>query len=116
MVSIDPNCNELRPLAEYARRLPSSRRGKRLNRATLWRWALRGTRGGRRLQTVCVGSGRMTCDAWVWEFVSPPGTLAADAQAGALGLPADARRRIARELGVGRGGRSLGRPAPDRIP
>lgn len=100
MRTIDPNCRRLRPLAHYTRRLPSSRRGKRLNRATLWRWALRGARGGRRLQTVCLGAGRMTCDAWVWEFVCRPGAPADRAQAGDLGLPADVHRRIAKEVGV----------------
>lgn len=66
---IDAACQRLRPLVEYADRLPSGRRGKRLNRATLWRWALRGLRGGRRLRTVTAGGTRVTCDAWVWEFI-----------------------------------------------
>lgn len=102
-MAIDPTCNELRPLAEYSRRLPSSRRGKRLNRATLWRWALRGARGGRRLRTVCLGSGRMTCDAWVWEFVGERGTPNPDSGSHGLPLDGEARQRIARELGA-RGG------------
>lgn len=67
---IDAACQQLRPLVEYADRLPSGRRGKRLNRATLWRWSLRGLRGGRRLRTVTAGGTRVTCDAWVWEFLS----------------------------------------------
>jgi len=70
---IDAACERLRPLVEYADRLPSGRRGKRLNRATLWRWALRGLRGGRRLRTVTAGSTRVTCDAWVWEFITQQG-------------------------------------------
>lgn len=77
--AIDPACQRLRLLVEYADRLPSGRRGKRLNRATLWRWALRGLRGGRRLRTVTAGSTRVTCDAWVWEFLG--------------GVPIDSRYR-----------------------
>jgi len=60
----DPTDTRLRPLAEYADRLPSRRRGRRLNRATLWRWAMRGARGGKvLLHTVRLGSGRFTSDA-----------------------------------------------------
>lgn len=69
MQPLDPECKRLRPLAEYTTRLPSSRSGKRLSRATLWRWALHGVRGGRLLKTVELGAGRMSCDAWVWEFL-----------------------------------------------
>lgn len=72
MESLDQNCRQLRPLADYADRLPSSRRGKKLNRATLWRWALRGFPDGRYLRTVALGSGRFTCDAWVAQFLSHP--------------------------------------------
>lgn len=72
MDAIDPNCTRLRPLAEYSERLPSSRQGKRLNRATLWRWALKGMTDGRYLRTVGLGSGRFTCDAWVAQFLSHP--------------------------------------------
>lgn len=101
MEPINPTCQRLRPLAEYAERLPSCRRGKRLNRATLWRWALRGLRG-RRLRTVELGGGRMTCDAWVWQFLgSTEHPTSRDAMsevehariAQALGMEAD--RRIA---------------------
>ena len=67
---LNPSCNELRPLAEYAARLPSSRPGKKLNRSTLWRWALRGTAGGARLQTVKIGSARYTSDAWFTDFIA----------------------------------------------
>ena len=70
---LNPHCRRLRPLAEYSRRLPSCHVGKRLNRATLWRWALRGLRNGRQLRTVLLGSGRMTCDAWVSEFLEGAG-------------------------------------------
>ena len=63
-VVIDPSDHQLRPLANYTSRIPSRVPGKRLNCATLWRWALDG-----RLRTVQIGGGRFTCDAWVWEFV-----------------------------------------------
>lgn len=68
MKSIDPTCSDLRPLACYARRLPSSRPGKRIHKSTLFRWATRGS-GGVVLRTSRLGSGRFTCDAWVSEFM-----------------------------------------------
>lgn len=58
MTPIDPQCTELRPLAEYSKRIPSSRAGKKLNRATLWRWALNGLQGVK-LETVRIGGGRL---------------------------------------------------------
>lgn len=87
---IDPTCLCLRPLAEYSRRLPSSRSGKRLHRATLWRWALRGARG-RKLRTAALGGSRVTCDAWVWEFLLEGPPLAAPSQ---LNLGMEERRAI----------------------
>lgn len=69
MNPLNPKCPELRPLAEYSQRIPSSRGGKSLNRATLWRWALKGLQGVK-LQTVRIGGGRYTCDAWVCEFIA----------------------------------------------
>lgn len=66
----DPTSSKLRPLGEYRDRLPSRRSGCRLNRSTLYRWALRGARSGRvKLKTDCIGGGRFTCDAWVREFM-----------------------------------------------
>lgn len=69
--AFDPTCEELRPLREYAQRLPSSRAGKRVHPATLYRWALKGLSGGTPLRTVRMGGGRFTCDAWVAEFMEP---------------------------------------------
>ena len=67
----DPSNTQLRPLAEYTDRLPSRRRGRKLHRATLWRWALRGAQGGRvRLETVRLGKGRFTSDAAVAAFMA----------------------------------------------
>ncbi|MCR9248570.1 MAG: DUF1580 domain-containing protein [bacterium] len=66
----DPSDTTLRPLAEYTDRLPSRRRGRKLNRATLWRWATRGLQGGRiRLETVRLGGGRFSSDAAVAAFM-----------------------------------------------
>jgi hypothetical protein len=66
----DPTDGTLRPLASYTDRIPSSRRGRKLNRATLWRWALSGARGGRvRLRTSVIGGGRFTSDAAVANFM-----------------------------------------------
>jgi hypothetical protein len=66
----DPSCTKLRPLTDYRDRLPSRRSGRRLNRSTLYRWALRGARGGSiQLKTVRIGGGRFTCDQYVDEFM-----------------------------------------------
>lgn len=69
---LDPNSTELRPLADYCNRLPSSHPGKRLNRSTLWRWSLKGLSDGRWLRTKALGAGRVTCDKWVCEFLTEP--------------------------------------------
>jgi hypothetical protein len=95
---IDPGCRRLRPLADYADRLPSGRRGKRLNRATLWRWALRGLRSGRRLRSVSAGGTRVTCDAWVWEFFVTLGTARSVPRRQRVG--GVEREQIARRLGA----------------
>lgn len=66
----DPTCSKLRPLGDYRDRLPSRRAGRRLNRSTLFRWALRGARKGSiKLKTVCIGGGRFTSDQHVHEFM-----------------------------------------------
>ncbi len=96
---LDPTCKKLRPLAEYTERLPSRCRGKKLNRATLWRWVLRGSRGGGILRTVALGAGRFTCDAWVCEFLAPGGLRGGPVRPPAQ-LGEAERRRIARDLGA----------------
>ena len=104
MEALNSACQRLRPLAEYASRLPSSQRGKRLNRATLWRWALHGVRG-RRLRTVTLGGGRMSCDAWVCEFLLPA-PRDRRLQQVARGLDPLERDRIAGVLGAPTGRRT----------
>lgn len=97
---IDSTCTRLRPLAEYTQRLPSSRPSRRLNRATLWRWALRGMRGGRKLRTVTAGAARLTCDAWVWEFLTPSAQPNEHRAVSPSLLSATERESIARRLGA----------------
>jgi len=94
---LDASSFELRPLSEYCKRIPSRCAGKRLNRATLWRWALKGTRDGWKLRTVEIGGGRFTCDAWVCEFIyrQPPHPRA---PGGTSRLLAAERARIAATL------------------
>lgn len=89
----------LRPLSEYCSRLPSRVRGRSLNRATLWRWALRGRRDGRILRSVVIGAGRFTCDAWVVEFMDPVDPLPTP-RPNRQGMDPAERERIAQRLGV----------------
>ena len=65
---IDPTCKILRPLGEYAGRLPSSRPGKTIHKATLGRWANHGA-SGVVLRTEILGGCRFTCDAYLAEFM-----------------------------------------------
>jgi hypothetical protein len=114
MHPLDPTDHQLRPLSEYTKRIPSRVPGKRLNRATLWRWALHG-----RLRTVQIGGGRFTCDAWVWEFIHrarAPITPALSAELDQTTtrlrsrtwslppIPAEERARFGAELGPRRDG------------
>jgi hypothetical protein len=99
MQTLDPNSTALRPLAEYCDRLPSSRRGKKLNRATLWRWALKGERDGRYLRTVGMGSGRFTCDAWVAQFLKHPRASSSCVARVSTPDPVE-REQVGRELGA----------------
>ena len=99
MDPFDPTSSKLRPLAEYSDRLPSSRRGKRLHRATLFRWVSPGVRDGIALQSVRLGGCRYTCDAWVADFMRA--TSAADSLPHARrSLPAEQRERIRREFNL----------------
>lgn len=99
--AIAPTCRELRPLAEYCDRLPSRRRGRKLNRATLYRWALHGVSGGRILQTVELGGGRFTCDAWVAEFMRQ--LTIASPSTPAHGPNVERHAEIAKRLGAAQG-------------
>ena len=99
--TLSPTCRSLRPLAEYCDRLPSRRRGRKLNRATLYRWALHGVSGGRMLRTVELGGGRVSCDAWVDEFMRQRSCTAPPAPS--EGLRPSRRDEIAKHLGAQQG-------------
>lgn len=98
--SLDPNSFQLRPLHEYTDRLPSSRRGKKLNRSTLWRWVLRGV-GGRRLRTQVLGGRLFTCDAWACQFMRP-GPTGPQGPDTSSPVAVRERERIAERLGAAR--------------
>ncbi len=68
---IDITEESLIPLSEVAAYVPSSRPGKRLNVATVWRWATAGV-GGHRLETVKVGGSTYTSVEAVKRFVQQP--------------------------------------------
>jgi len=57
------------PLNELANYLPR-KRGKKLNRSTIWRWAQRGCRGAGPLETFSVGSVRYVTPAAVRKFLA----------------------------------------------
>lgn len=99
MHAFDPASTQLRPLAEYSDRIPSSRRGKKLHRATLWRWAFDGVRGGIVLQTARLGGCRYTCDAWIAEFMRAASTADVLPRA-QRALPAEDRERIRKEFNL----------------
>jgi len=94
---LDPSDHDLHPLSAYCKRIPSRCAGKPLNRATLWRWALKGTGDGWKLRTAEIGGGRFTCDAWVYEFIhrKPTGPRS---PGGVSPLPPQERARIAASL------------------
>lgn len=93
----DPTSKRFRPLAEYSNVLPSCRPGRRLHRATLWRWALKGV-GGVRLQTVSLGTARLTTDADIAAFMR---ALSDKTQSIGIGrLPIDSRIEDAVVLGL----------------
>jgi hypothetical protein len=76
---IDPATETLRSFVEAARRLPTLRKGKPVNPATIWRWATRGvrTRGGItvRLEILKLGGTCCTSDEALARFFQ---TLSAD--------------------------------------
>jgi hypothetical protein len=99
MDPLDPTCTKQRPLAEYSERLPSSRPGKRLNRATLWRWSLKGTSDRVLLRTARLGGCRYTCDAWVAEFMAALSSSPAS-EASPPTMREEDRLRIAERFGL----------------
>ena len=102
MDPFDPTSATIRPLAEYSERLPSGRKGKRLHRATLFRWASQGVRGGVVLETRRLGGCRYTCDKWGAEFMDA--TSAVDSLPHPRrSLPAEQRDRIRRAFNLAPG-------------
>jgi hypothetical protein len=57
------------PLRSLPDRLPPGPRGRKIHRASGFRWASRGVRG-RRLRTVSIGGSLFSCDQWLHEFVT----------------------------------------------
>jgi len=93
------------PLNELANYLPR-RRGKKLNRSTVWRWAQRGCRGAAPLETFSIGSMRYVTPDAVKKFLAD-----CDAEAAAgrvcppsvrirLARPSTATRTLARRYGI----------------
>ena len=105
------------PLNELANYLPR-RRGKKLNRSTVWRWAQRGCRGAAPLETFSIGSMRYVTPDAVKKFLAD---CDAEAAAGRVcppsvrirpARPSAATRALAKRYGIdisGRGGAAAGR-------
>ncbi len=89
---IDPTAEELIPVGRLPSLIPSSRPGKRLNLATIWRWSTHGVRGAR-LETVLIGGVRYTSGAAVTRFVEALNATSGTCHPG----PTPARRRRQRE-------------------
>jgi hypothetical protein len=64
---IDLEIEQLIPIGEVPRLIPSSRLGKKLNVVTVYRWVLHGSRG-RRLDSVLIGGSRYTSREAVARF------------------------------------------------
>jgi len=98
---IDPTCRILRPLAEYAERLPSSRPGKTIHKTTLWRWATGGS-SEVVLKTEFLGACRFTCDAYVADFMRRLGQQRkAPRTPRGTSMGEKNRRRIQAKFGIG---------------
>ena len=85
--------SHLYPIEEAPNRLPRTN-GKKIHRATVFRWAKNGIRGVV-LQTQLVGRRRFTCDEWVEMFlerVNRANDAAQSAAAGGGAAPKPAKR------------------------
>jgi hypothetical protein len=78
---------ELIPVHALPDLMPSSRRGKKLALATIYRWILKG-----KLKSVRIGGGRFVTPAWLAEFIESSGAVPS------MTHPADAARRAGIEL------------------
>jgi len=69
---MDPKNTDLIPLGDVPqqRQLPGRRSGKRVGKGTLYRWSMKGLRGGSiKLRTTLVGGLRCTTLLWLEEFL-----------------------------------------------
>ena len=66
-MSIDPLADDLMPLSQAARSLPSLRDGRPVSPATLWRWSAHGLNGVK-LQIVRLGGTACTSKSALREF------------------------------------------------
>jgi hypothetical protein len=67
--SVSVDLKELIPLSEVPKLLPSLRRGKPVNLATVYRWTNEGSNGVR-LAYLNIGSTRCTTHQWIKDFIS----------------------------------------------
>jgi hypothetical protein len=92
---IDHRIEIVRSLTEAAAELPRRRGGKRVNVATLYRWASHGCRGVK-LETIQIGGTRCTSVEALQRFfeaLTGPGREPCHAEAGARQKPGHPRQR-----------------------
>lgn len=97
-----PHDYTLRPLAEYATRLPSRQPGKRIHKSTLWRWATKGSNGVI-LETMKLAQARFTSDGWVNDFMRECTRRSRLKGAESLPSPESSSESIRRDFGIGPG-------------
>ena len=97
MVGLDLENDVVLALRDVAKRVPPSRRGKRCNISTVYRWCSRGVRG-RKLQSWEFGGKRITTVRALEEFCRPVTDESAPDAPPTSAAAARADRRAAEEL------------------
>src|SRR5947209_1680704 len=94
------------PVFEVPENLPPLRAGKKLHKATPYRWARRGV-AGIRLRTICVGGTLCTSAGWLREFCdrltahkNPGGTAPAEHTKASLRRPREDVEKRLDEIGL----------------
>ncbi len=74
---INPRSEKLLSLADITKLpwLPKTSKGRRVAVSTVWRWAIHGVRGGKRLETVRVGGTLFSSEAAMERFIEQTSSI-----------------------------------------